>query len=268
MIQQIYYFGYSMSMVNHLINNKKYEIVAVITQKEKCSEEFLYICDKNKISVYMVSSGAELEDLCKTPITCNGIMYEFGIIIPEDLCKKMRIINFHPGSLYDNRGANPIGWSILTIGLGAEICAYRIDKEIDCGDVIIRKQESVSDQDTPITLKNKLEKNIPDMLDVVYEYFNAKIPFHTERIEGGIYRKRIKPKDYTIHLDKDPTQVIIRKINSQVPYNGAILFVGGKTEMRVIGYEKEGEEISSLIMKDKSKYRIEELRCMEKETRT
>lgn len=237
---KIYYFGYSLAMLECLIefskNTYDFEFQGVITQTGKYKEEFIDMCQINKLSVDVISDKNELNHIYEQKNIKNVIMYEFGIIIPENICKEAVVINFHPGSLKTNRGANPINWSILIPEIGAEICAYKILPQIDCGNVISYKNEQVTLSDTPYTLKQKLEKNIPIMIKDVYEYLIAPEKDKTQLVEGGIYRKRVCKEDYTINLDNDKTEIIIRKINSQKDYNGAILYANNK-EYRIVDYE-------------------------------
>ena len=145
---KVFYFGFSLKMLNELILFSKecnnFELEGVITQEKKYSDEFMNVCITNKLSMDIIKNKKELVEICKKKSINNVIMYEFGIIVPEDICKTSIVINFHPGSLRTNRGANPINWSILKPDIGAEICAYKILPQIDCGSIISTKNEEVT----------------------------------------------------------------------------------------------------------------------------
>ncbi len=223
---EISYFGFSKVMLEKLINYNDFKICSVITQCGKSSNDFWELCKNNNINCYSVDKK-DLEKYANELSAKNVIMYEFGIIVPNAICSSFNIVNFHPGNLKTNRGANPISWSILDPNIGAEICAYRIIDQIDCGYIISRKKEDVSDKDDPISLKKKLELNIDVMLKDVNQYFKFSSTYPTVYVENGIYRNRVKPIDYTIDLQNDSPQIIIRKINSQIPYDGAIINIDG-----------------------------------------
>ena len=172
---ELYYFGYSLKMLKYLIdfsksnyNNLRFK--GVITQLGKYSSEFINVCKTNDLPINIINSKKELIDICEEKNIKNVIMYEFGIIVPEKICQNSKVINFHPGSLSTNRGANPINWSILIPGIGAEICAYKILPQIDCGDIVSSKSEEVTLFDTPHTLKEKLEKNEEGLYVLKKEY--------------------------------------------------------------------------------------------------
>lgn len=258
---ELYYFGYSLKMLKYLIdfsksnyNNIKFK--GVITQLGKYSSEFINVCKTNDLPINIINSKKELIDICEEKNIKNVIMYEFGIIVPEKLCKNSKVINFHPGSLSTNRGANPINWSILIPGIGAEICAYKILPQIDCGDIVSSKSEEVTLFDTPHTLKEKLEKNIPLMLEEVYGYLLHPEKTETKVITNGIYRQRVTKEDYTIDLDNDKIEIIIRKINSQRDYSGAILYMHNE-EYKIINYEISTNQL--VLYTDKGRKFIKKL---------
>ena len=109
--------------------------------------------------------------------------------------------------------------------------------------------------DTPSTLKEKLEKNIPIMLKEVYEYLLNPENKMTEIVTDGIYRKRLCKEDYTIDLNNDKAEIIMRKINSQKDYDGAIVYVDNK-EYRIIDYKVIDSKLL-IYAKDKSTFIIE-----------
>lgn len=235
---QIFYFGYSIKMLHTLLKSSLFVIVGVVSQTGKYASEFKDVCDENKLLFYEVADKDEIRLLCKRLRIKRVIMYEFGIIIPEDVCKDVRIVNFHPGNLLTNRGANPISWSVLLPELNAEMCAYRITGEIDCGYVISAHKSKVIKEDTPLTVKARLELFMDDMLKNVKKYFYYDNDDLYSYISGGTYRRRISAKDYTIDLQKDSKDTICRKIHSQIPYKGAIVSIKG-IERRALEYREK-----------------------------
>lgn len=242
----IYYFGYSLKMLKFLIdfynNSRKFRFIGVVTQKGKYSDEFINMCNINNLCINVVENKKDLVSICEKENIKNVIMYEFGIIVPESICKSSTVINFHPGSLSNNRGANPINWSILIPELGAEICAYKILPQIDCGSIIVTKREEVTIHDTPTTLKEKLENNIPQMLKDVNDYLTNPNSKETYLITDGLYRNRVEKSDYTIDFENDTLEVILRKINSQKDYDGAILYISSK-EYRIVDYQMSNKKL-------------------------
>lgn len=250
----ISYWGYSVSLLKMLIDSIYYNVTCVITQNGKYTDRFAEICLEANIPMISVNSREELIETCKTIYFSYVLVYCFGIIIPEELYREKIIVNIHPGSLETNRGAHSILWSILIPDLGAEIAAYKICcNEIDSGELIASVREVCDDDDNPIELVTKLEKNLPYIMGKIYEYFtegNVKGPF----IKGGVYRKRVTPEYYTLDIENDTKSIIKRKINSQSIYDGAILIERGE-RLRITGYVDKGAELI-LIADDGSRKMI------------
>lgn len=226
--EKVFYFGFSLKFLQALFKSELYEIVGVLTQKDKYTEEFKQFCDENGLILYIVSNKNELTKYCDILKIEKVLMYEFGIIIPEKICKEINIVNFHPGNLYNNRGANPIIWSVLLPDIGAMMSVYRISGEIDCGELISTKSVTVSVDDTCSTLKLKIEDTISELLIEVQKYFAGTKSKMITIVKDGIYRRRVCEEDYTIDMERDTVEIIKRKINSQDRYKGAIWFENGE----------------------------------------
>ncbi len=88
-----------------------------------------------------------------------AISVYFGSILTQefiDLFPK-GIINLHASYLPFNRGANPNVWSIVD-GTPAGVSLHYIDRDVDTGDIIVRREVEVEPVDTGETLYRKLEQ--------------------------------------------------------------------------------------------------------------
>lgn len=239
---EISYWGYSLTLLNMLVASEYYKITCVITQGGKYSAEFEDLCIRAHIPMLLVNSKEKLIKVCNSEHFSHVLVYCFGIIIPKELYLEKIIINIHPGSLETNRGAHALLWSILIANLGAEVAAYRICcDEIDSGELIASVKEQCGEDDKPPELLEKLERNLPYLMERIYKYLTddgTKTCFVT----GGIYRQRVSPEYYTLHVGKDSKSIIKRKINSQALYDGAILVENGK-EIRITEYMDKGTEL-------------------------
>lgn len=238
----ISYWGYSVSLLRLLIDLEHYNVTCVITQNGKYSDGFAEICAEKNIPMFNVDNKEDLLRVCDSEQFSNVLVYCFGIIIPKELYLKKTIINIHPGSLKTNRGAHSLLWSILIPELGAELSAYRICcPEVDSGELIVSVKEKCEDDEKPLELLAKLEKNLPYITEKIYEYF-AKKNVTTCLVKGGIYRERVSPEHYTLNVGNDTKSLMKRKINSQSLYAGAIFVEKGR-EIRITGYIDKGTEL-------------------------
>lgn len=238
----ISYWGYSVSLLKMLIDSEQYNVTCVVTQRGKYSDRFEKICTESNIPMLKADSKEELIGACDSRHFSYVLVYCFGIIIPKELYLEKTIINIHPGSLETNRGAHALLWSILIPELGAELSAYKICcSEVDSGELIVSAREKCEDDEKPLELLEKLEKNLPYIIEKIYEYITGN-DVATYFIKGGIYRKRVSPQYYTINVGKDTKSIIKRKINSQSLYAGAIL-VEKEREIRITEYIDNGTEL-------------------------
>ncbi|MCI8834821.1 MAG: hypothetical protein HFH24_05520 [Ruminococcus sp.] len=194
-----------------------------ICEKKRLNEDIRCICGKQDIIIHAVNSKAELNN---TLLQCDlkyFIMYEFGIIIPKEIFKqkKMRIFNFHPGSLLTNRGANPIVWSVLHDEKYANMTVYVVNEQVDAGEIISQRIYEINENDDVITLKNKMERGIASQLEALYQYIQEGVVEETK----GILKRKICERDYTLDLKNDDLRKIQTKIQSQASYNGAVLLL-------------------------------------------
>lgn len=227
------YIGFSQTMISELLCSPFFQLKECILEKSRCTDQIRTVCESNHISLYEVKNKRELSEvLTEKSGESVFVMYENGIIIERAALLKTRVYNFHSGSFLNNRGAHPIVWSILNEDAFTEMTLHEIDAEIDQGVKIDTRVVRIDDDDDADTLKAKLEKQIPDLLLSLYQHISRREYFERE---FNRYNRRVEQSDYTINLDEDSAEKIVRKVRSQSSYNGAILFVNGeKTFVRKI----------------------------------
>ena len=153
------------------------------------------------------------------------IVYKFEYIIPQNLIDKYTFFNFHGGNLKTNRGAHAVVWSILNQEKQTCLTLYKLTGGIDVGIVIGEYYVDIEQDDTPISLNKKLWLGIPELLYSLSEYLNGTIK--GKMVAEGEYRRKIKEEDYTINIYTDNFEKIMAKINSQVAYSGAVVWLEG-----------------------------------------
>lgn len=231
------YWGFSEDVLELLIHSEEYELVYVATQQDKIDNRFRILCKEDGVPCHFVTTKNELKSIYQNYFVKNIIVYCFGIIIPKDIYEDGVIINIHPGSIYTNRGAHALLWSILLSELDGELNAYRICcNEIDSGELISVVRMKCLDDDTPFDLLNKLNRKLPQVLSDISEYLRG-IQVDYPKVFGGTYRHRVEEIDYTINIERDNKSIIKRKINSQISYDGAILCIDNE-RIRIVRYEE------------------------------
>ena len=129
-------------------------------------------------------------------------------IFPEQLVDSVRCINVHPGYNPFNRGWYPHVFSIIN-GLPAGVTIHEMDKHIDHGKIIVRKECVIKSFDTSGSVYHKimdLERNMvfeffPKILSGKYESFQPteKGTFNTRKDYEKL--KQINLAQYTTYQE-------------------------------------------------------------------
>lgn len=86
------------------------------------------------------------------------VVVAYGKILPEAILKlpKFGCINVHASLLPKLRGAAPIQWSIMNGEHTTGVTTMQMDTGLDTGDMLIKKEVAITDEDTGETLHDKL----------------------------------------------------------------------------------------------------------------
>lgn len=125
-------------------------------------------------------------------------------MFPENLIKKVKCINIHPGLNPNNRGWFPQVFSIIN-GLPCGATIHEIDEQLDHGKIISQKEVKIEMWDTSLTAYNKiLDAEIELLSDnfdkIINEQYKTSIPE-----EGNLNLKKDFDKLCEIELNEKDT---------------------------------------------------------------
>lgn len=154
----------------------------------------------------------------------------YGKILPKEILDIPRLgcINVHGSLLPKYRGAAPIQWAILNGDKKTGITTMYMDVGMDTGDMILKEEVEIGDDETTGELWNKLSKIGGDLLVKTLE-----------KIENGIAPREKQGDNFTLApmLDKEMAKIdwdnksareiknLVRGLN---PIMGAYTFLNGK----------------------------------------
>jgi len=218
------YIGFSEKLLAILLNSEYFNLTGVIWEDGRfISNEMCLKLQESDIPLYKANSKEKVAEII-LKINCKQyIMYQCSFIIPAEIVKKYQIFNIHPGDLKTNRGANPLIWSILLQEPNACMSLYRVNENIDTGWLVDKINVPIDISDDSKSIVAKVESVIPRLLEKLYLHLTEKTD--TELVQGGIYRRRIQERDYTIQLGTDSFDDILAKIRSQAAYKGAVIIL-------------------------------------------
>ena len=223
------------------VYNSKYNIIGVVTNPDKpkgrgmkvvASPVKEFAIEKN-IPVYQpekVKNNTEFIEKIKELNPDIICVVAYGKILPEEILNipKYGCINVHGSLLPRYRGAAPIQWAVLNGDKVTGVTTMYMDAQMDTGDIILKKETQISEDETTGELWNRLAKIGGELLVETLK-----------KIEDGTAPREKQGADYSLApmLDKKMAKIdwknqttkqiknLVRGLN---PIMGAYTFLNGK----------------------------------------
>ena len=158
------------------------------------------------------------------------VVVAYGKILPKELLDipKLGCINVHGSLLPKYRGAAPIQWAVLNGEKTTGITTMFMDEGMDTGDMILKEEVTIDENETTGELWNRLSK------------IGANLLVKTlEKVEKGIAPRIKQSGDYTlapmlnkemanIDWDRKNAQEIKNLVRGLNPIMGAYSYLNGK----------------------------------------
>lgn len=208
--------------------NKEHEVIGIYTKIDKVNKrggkiEYLpvkqYAIDNN-IPVYQPTTlkdgtvEKEIKELNPDLI----VVVAYGKIIPKSIIDipKYGIINVHSSLLPKYRGAAPINAAIINGEEKTGVTVMYIAEELDAGDIIVTRETEITEEETFLTLHDKLKdlgaEALSSAVKMIFEGTNPRIPQnHSE----ATFVKPFKKEDLKIDWNKTEKEIynFVRGIN-------------------------------------------------------
>ena len=147
----------------------KHDIVAVFTRapkpvgrKQILTPSPVHIWAQNRgLSVY--TSVKEFDSVNEKPDII--IVISYGVILRDNVLNAAPCINIHPSALPKYRGPSPIKTAILNGDKTIDVCLMKMTADMDAGDVYMRKNIEIGDNDTNKTVETKVSLGAIEMLN-------------------------------------------------------------------------------------------------------
>jgi len=158
------------------------------------------------------------------------VVIAYGQILSQQILDipKILAINVHASILPKYRGAAPINWTIINADKASGITIMKMVKEMDAGPIIMQQPADVSENETAISLEDKLSHLAAELLLVsltAIEDNNYKlIPQENNQVS---FAPKLKKDDGRIDWNKS-TYVISSLIKGCLPWPGAFTCYQGK----------------------------------------
>lgn len=179
------------------IYNAGHNIIAVVTNPDRpkgrgmkmIASPVKEFCLQQNIPVLQPEKIREIKD---TLVQLNPDLFcvvAYGKILPKDILEipKLGSINVHGSLLPKYRGAAPIQWAVLNGDKTTGITTMYMDEGMDTGDIILKQEVEIGENETTGELWERLSKIGGELLTET-----------VDKIEKGIAPRTKQGKDFTL----------------------------------------------------------------------
>ena len=153
------------------IYNAGYEILGVVTNPDKPKGRGMKMIDspvkefavEHNLKVYQPIKIKNNEEFYNEMYNLKPDLFcvvAYGKILPKDILKipKYGAINVHGSLLPKYRGAAPIQWAVINGDKTTGVTTMFMDEGMDTGDILLKEETVISDNETTGELWEKLSK--------------------------------------------------------------------------------------------------------------
>ena len=188
---------------------KAHDIIAVFTRAPKPMGR-KHVLTKSPVHNWAQSHGFDVHTSIKDFDLIHEkpdfiIVISYGVILRENVLNTAKCLNIHPSSLPKYRGPSPIKTAILNGDIETEVCLMEMNTEMDAGDVLLRKNISIDENDT----NADVEKKVSDAsIEILNEYLENSTEYKPVRQKGTpTYTRKFTGDDEIIDWKNSSQQI-------------------------------------------------------------
>jgi methionyl-tRNA formyltransferase len=158
------------------------------------------------------------------------VVVAYGQILSQEILDIPKIfsINAHASLLPKYRGAAPINWAIINGDNKTGITIIKMIDKMDAGPIILQKTLDINENDTSVTLEEKLSSLAAQLvLDAIKSIENKDYHLTAQDETKVSLAPKLKKEDGQINWGKSG-QDICNLIRGMLPWPGAFTYYNGK----------------------------------------
>jgi methionyl-tRNA formyltransferase len=159
------------------------------------------------------------------------VVVGYGQIIPQAVIDvaPLGIINVHASLLPKYRGAGPVQWAIVNGETRTGVTTMRIDAGLDTGDMLLKAETEIGEDETAIELGTRLARMGADLLVATLAGLAAGtiVPEKQDPAQAT-YAPLLKKEDGRIDWSQ-PARAIHNRVRGLQPWPGAFTTLRGQT---------------------------------------
>lgn len=232
---KIVFFGsshFAVPALKVLIKNG-HELVCVVTQPDKKKGRHLRLTSTDVKSIAMdaklkifqpedIKAKESLNFLKKLGADLFVII-AYGQIFSQEALEIPTIIpiNIHASLLPRYRGAAPINWAIINGDKKSGLTVMYVTRKMDAGPVMLQKEIKIEEQDTSVTLEEKLSQAAPGILMEALKLIDSRNYRLAEQDEeSSVLAPKLTKQDGLIDWN-NPAAAIHNQIRGVLPWPSA-----------------------------------------------
>ena len=158
------------------------------------------------------------------------VVAAYGKILPEIILNlpSRGCVNLHASLLPRHRGASPISGAILAGDTVTGVCTILMDSGMDTGDILLKAEIPISNEDTAGTLHDKLmERGAALVVDTLRAIAEGTIRRTPQDHSLATYTRPVSKTDAAIDWSSD-AQYLGRLVRAMNPWPGAFFELSGE----------------------------------------
>lgn len=158
------------------------------------------------------------------------VVISFGQILKAEVLAipKFYSINLHASLLPKYRGAAPTNWALINGERSTGLTVIKMNERMDEGDIILKEPLAIDDEDTNITLSEKLSGAGKDLLLKAMDLIGSeKGTLEKQDEKEATYAPKLKKQDGLVDWN-DNAHTIHNRVRGLLPWPGAYTHYEGK----------------------------------------
>ena len=238
---------FSVPILEKLLNSE-HEIVAVYSQPPRPAgrgqkvrlSPVHSLAEKHNLTVFTPENFKSEKDIdnFKNLNADIAVVVAYGLILPEEILNapKYGCLNIHASLLPRWRGAAPIQRAILAGDKKTGICIMQMEKGLDTGSVILKKEIVIENSETATSLHDKLSELGSDaIIETLDLYKNNDIPKAYPQEGETSYAHMLTKEEGQINWQEETAEEIERRIRALNPWPSVwCLYNGDQKRLKIL----------------------------------
>jgi len=223
------------------IHEKGHEIISVITVPDRPKGRGMKLI-YSEVKEYAIENGLEViqpdrlrgnEEIISKIKEMNPdiiCVVAYGRILPKEILEipKYGCINVHPSLLPKYRGSAPIQWAILNGDKTTGVSTMYLDEEMDSGDIILREEVTIGEDETSGELWDRLSKIGAELLVETLEQIENETAPREKQGNNFTIAPMLQKSQALIDWENKTAQEIKNLVRGLNPIMGAYSTLNGK----------------------------------------